>query len=1302
MFGPSPTFPATGGGSGVGGGSPTTYYRDLVWVDLHVAPGGFGNEETPFNTANIGLGAVPDGGTLAMLGGDASMESGVTLGARSLTCLGFSGQTAAGGQAPVLPTLTYAITTGTQRLAFRNISVALVHSGTAAGLTQFYFEFCPSISLTGGTDASPVTWIGVPGNVFSGSAGAGSFVGGTIAGYVANGGGAIVVSGCNVTGDLTSTSSVTISGGCTFSVCSITAPTITIDAASYKAALAAGVTFSSTPVLQAATASPVDIGTANSAGTGNRLVLNDHVHALTFPVLAAVLAVASSAISVNSQRITNVAAPVSGTDAARLADVQAAIQGLQVKTAADAVATANQGTLSGTAQTIDGVALNTIGMRALLTAQTTATQNGLWVVAAGAWTRPTDYAAGSHAAQSYVPISGGTLWAGSSYYCTTASPTDVVDTNNTTWTIFNIPATITAGAGLTKTGTTIDVVAGDATVVVNANELHVGVIGNSNLSDNTIALARLANASATSHFLMRASASGGAWEDGTAAQARVALGLLSSGAVGGALFPCRAATTGNITLSGTQTVDGIALVANDRCLVKNQTTGSQNGPYVVASGAWTRALDADGAGELVGGMLFPISEGTTNGNRVAQLTTDDPITIGSTTLTFAMDRVAALASAAPQDITNGAAQIGTSLDAARADHVHTLTFTVVAALLAVASSDISVNSHKITSVATPTVSTDAATKGYVDGLSFITAGAGLAFSGSTLNVGANADGTITVNANDIQVGTLVAANYAANTIALSKLVNAGAQFDLIGRKTAAGGAWEDCTPAQLQLPTYSRQIIAGTGLTGGGDLSADRTLTLGTVANSNLADNTIALGRLVNATAQNHFIMRKTAAAGAWEDGSRSDALTGLGITIGTSGKFSYSDGTSLGNTTTYTTDGNSLTGLTSIAFTGSVGAGLLKVANNPGVVLGYKSYANTNRTFLGTGGNGTTFDDLYVGDATAADGNNTLYLGAKTQVVWQIGGSNIGGLNTFGIDMSSHAVYGVTSLAQNGTPATSGWLNASGGPGSHNVLAIKANNATTEVVLVRYNDSLQERLEVGESGKVANWRAVMTATAAFETVHNATVSLSYDTTNGLDLKSHAIKGATSISQNGTPATSGWLNATNNSTALAMRGAGAYDLTGMRSDSSDNLIDGDQAHVANRYFDVKSGGVYHFRYPGAEHVLSVSAFTLANATSILGNTGAGTANLVDWNTSSGVTVGSASYALTLNSASTILTAISGQNFDFQIASGSKLKIDENKIFIGNTGSVPGTNPSGGGYLYVDSGRLNYRGSAGTVTNIAPA
>lgn len=98
--------------------------------------------------------------------------------------------------------------------------------------------------------------------------------------------------------------------------------------------------------------------------------------------------------------------------------------------------------------------------------------------------------------------------------------------------------------------------------------------------------------------------------------------------------PVRAATTANITLSGAQTIDGVSVVAGDRVLVKDQSAGSGNGIYVAASGSWTRAADFDAAAEVLGATVF-VSEGTANGNSQWKMTTDAPITIGTTALVWA-------------------------------------------------------------------------------------------------------------------------------------------------------------------------------------------------------------------------------------------------------------------------------------------------------------------------------------------------------------------------------------------------------------------------------------------------------------------------------------------------------------------------------------------------------------------------------------------------------------------------------------------------------------------------------------------
>jgi hypothetical protein len=104
---------------------------------------------------------------------------------------------------------------------------------------------------------------------------------------------------------------------------------------------------------------------------------------------------------------------------------------------------------------------------------------------------------------------------------------------------------------------------------------------------------------------------------------------------------CRAATTSNIAdLSSVSTsMDGVVLVQGDRVLVKDQTTGSQNGIYVVGlvnngTAPFTRASDADTDSEVQSGMFTFIQEGTTNHDNGYVLTTDNPITVGTTSLTF--------------------------------------------------------------------------------------------------------------------------------------------------------------------------------------------------------------------------------------------------------------------------------------------------------------------------------------------------------------------------------------------------------------------------------------------------------------------------------------------------------------------------------------------------------------------------------------------------------------------------------------------------------------------------------------------
>ena len=76
--------------------------------------------------------------------------------------------------------------------------------------------------------------------------------------------------------------------------------------------------------------------------------------------------------------------------------------------------------------------------------------------------------------------------------------------------------------------------------------------------------------------------------------------------------PVRVATTANITLSGEQTIDGVAVVADQRILVKDQTTASENGIYISSTGTWVRSKDFDGARDVTEGTVFMVLYGTAN------------------------------------------------------------------------------------------------------------------------------------------------------------------------------------------------------------------------------------------------------------------------------------------------------------------------------------------------------------------------------------------------------------------------------------------------------------------------------------------------------------------------------------------------------------------------------------------------------------------------------------------------------------------------------------------------------------------
>ena len=189
-------------------------------------------------------------------------------------------------------------------------------------------------------------------------------------------------------------------------------------------------------------------------------------------------------IDFNAQRITNLAEPVGAQDAATKNYVDLTTQGLDPKQSVRAASTGNIASLSGTT-TIDGVAL-IAGDRVLVKDQSTASQNGVYVVAAGAWARADDMSTWVEHVSAYLFVEQGTVNADNGFLCT-VDQGGTLGTTNITFVQFNGAGQVIAGAGLTKTGNQIDVAAGTGITVAADNVALAGqALALHNLATNGI------------------------------------------------------------------------------------------------------------------------------------------------------------------------------------------------------------------------------------------------------------------------------------------------------------------------------------------------------------------------------------------------------------------------------------------------------------------------------------------------------------------------------------------------------------------------------------------------------------------------------------------------------------------------------------------------------------------------------------------------------------------------------------------------------------------------------------------------
>ena len=185
-------------------------------------------------------------------------------------------------------------------------------------------------------------------------------------------------------------------------------------------------------------------------------------------------------VSLNSQKITNLATPTADGDAASKSYVDGVSQGLDVKDSVVAATTANItiDTALNNGDTLDGVTLST-NDRVLVKDQSTASQNGIYIVGSSP-ARADDLAAGVDAAGMFTFVEQGSTNADQGFVCTSNKGSAVVGTNNLAFSQFSGAGNLTAGDGLDKSGNEFSVdLKSNGGLVIESTELAVDLAASS-------------------------------------------------------------------------------------------------------------------------------------------------------------------------------------------------------------------------------------------------------------------------------------------------------------------------------------------------------------------------------------------------------------------------------------------------------------------------------------------------------------------------------------------------------------------------------------------------------------------------------------------------------------------------------------------------------------------------------------------------------------------------------------------------------------------------------------------------------
>jgi len=331
-------------------------------------------------------------------------------------------------------------------------------------------------TMTGAITASG----GVNGNITSSSA---TITGGTINGAVIGGSSAQAITGTtvtastgfvggltgNVTGNTTGTHTGAVTGNVTGNLTGNVTGNVT---ASSGTSTFNNVTIDGTLDMSSGTVGTITgLATPTNSTDAATKGYVDTADALKLNLSGGTM---SGAIAMGTNKITGLGTPTADADAVTKSYVDAIAQGIDAKASVVAATTTNI-TLSGT-QTIDGVSV-IAGDRVLVKDQTTTANNGIYLCAAGSWTRTTDADAWTELVAAYTFVEGGTVNGSNGYICTVAAG-GTLGTTAITFAQFSGAGQITAGAGLVKSGNTLNVqTASSSRIVVGADEIDLANTG---------------------------------------------------------------------------------------------------------------------------------------------------------------------------------------------------------------------------------------------------------------------------------------------------------------------------------------------------------------------------------------------------------------------------------------------------------------------------------------------------------------------------------------------------------------------------------------------------------------------------------------------------------------------------------------------------------------------------------------------------------------------------------------------------------------------------------------------------------